>query len=135
MKPEGNLYQYSYLWFIVFPLAMPPAFSYVLVPLLIYTSLYLLHFRLQANPVLGTVDFFSLALVLNSLIAFPIFYDFTIYFRKKPMIPAHFMLRIIFPMFTPVTDRIIYIFLGEVSPHDKAKPCCPGSRIFCWTTF
>lgn len=86
------------------------AFSYVLVPLLIFTTVDLLHYRLQVNPTLGTMDYFFVALVLNALIAFAIFYGLAIYHKKKPTVHARYMICTVFPMITPVTDRIIFIY-------------------------
>jgi len=179
MKLERNLYQVSYVWFIVFFLVVIAAFwftyftkildqenyrmhthgvslivwclmlisqaflirikrhslhktigsfSYVLVPLLIYTTIDLLHYRLQANPTPGTMDFFFVALVLNALIAFVVFYGFAIYFRKKPVIHARYMVCTIFPMFTPATDRIIYIYFPswvKYLPTIEKNPIAP----------
>jgi len=104
------------------------AFSYVLVPLLIYTTVDLLHFRLQVNPVMGTMDFFFVALVLNALIAFAVFYGLAIYYRKNPLIHARYMVCTIFPMFTPVTDRIIYIYFPswvKYLPKIEQNPVAP----------
>jgi len=104
------------------------AFSYVLVPLLIYTTVDLLHFRLQVNPVMGTMDFFFVALVLNALIAFAVFYGLAIYYRKNPLIHARYMVCTIFPMFTPVTDRIIYIYFPswvKYLPTIEQNPVAP----------
>ncbi len=104
------------------------SFSYVLVPLLIYTTVDLLHFRLQVNPVMGTMDFFFVALVLNALIAFAVFYGLAIYHRKNPLIHARYMVCTIFPMFTPVTDRIIYIYFPswvKYLPTIEQNPVAP----------
>jgi len=104
------------------------SFSYVLVPLLIYTTVDLLHFRLQVNPVMGTMDFFFVALVLNALIAFAVFYGLAIYYRKNPLIHARYMVCTIFPMFTPVTDRIIYIYFPswvKYLPTIEQNPVAP----------
>ena len=57
--------------------------SYVLVPLLVFTTVDLLHFRLRDLPSLGTMDFFFVALVLNALIAFLIFYGLAIFSSEK----------------------------------------------------
>ena len=53
-------------------------FSYVLVPLLVFTTLDLLKYRLPAT--LGAMDFFSVALVVNALIAFVVFYVLAIFY-------------------------------------------------------
>ena len=91
--------------------------SYALVPVLMYTTMDLLHNRLHINPTLGTMDFFFVALVLNALVAFAIFYGLAIYHRKKPTIHARYMICTVFPMFTPVTDRIIGIYFPSIAPY------------------
>jgi hypothetical protein len=84
--------------------------SYGLVPWMTYSIIDLLHNRLHVNATLGTMDFFAVALVLNALAAFLIFYGLAIYNRKKPTIHARFMICTAFPLFTPITDRIIFIY-------------------------
>jgi len=92
-------------------------FSYVLVPILIYTTLDLLKFRLTGLPALGSMDYFFVALVLNALVAFGILYGLAIYFRNKPTIHARYMLCTALPMVTPITDRIIHIYLSFLVPY------------------
>ena len=84
--------------------------SYLLVPLMVFTTIDLLKYRLSELPSLSTMDFFFVALVLNALIAFVIFYGLAIYHRKNSGLHARYMLCTLFPMFTPVTDRIIHIY-------------------------
>lgn len=103
-------------------------FSYVLIPVLIYTTIDLLHNRLLVTPTLDTMDFFFEALVLNALLAFAIFYGLAIYHRKKPTIHARYMICTIFPMVTPVTDRIIGIYLPSIAhylPTIEQNPIAP----------
>ena len=90
-------------------------FSYALVPVLVFTTLDLLKYRLPAK--LGTMDFFSVALVVNALIAFMIFYGLAIFYRKKSSIHARYMISTAFPMFTPITDRIQYIYFPSTVPY------------------
>jgi hypothetical protein len=85
-------------------------FSYVLVPVMIFTTVDLLHNRLHINPTLGTMDYFFVALVLNALVAFLILYGLAIYHRKNPTVHARYMVCTALPMFTPITDRIIFIY-------------------------
>jgi len=103
-------------------------FSYVLVPVMIITTIDLLHYRLQVNSVLGTMDYFFVALVLNALIAFFIFYGLAIYYRMKPTIHARYMVCTAFPMFTPITDRIIFIYFPSMThylPTIEQNPIAP----------
>jgi hypothetical protein len=90
-------------------------FSYVLVPVMLFTTLDLLHYRL--SPSLGTMDYFFVALVVNALIAFVIFYGLAIVYRRTPALHARFMICTAFPMFTPITDRITFIYFPSVVPH------------------
>ena len=89
-------------------------FSYVLVPLMIFTTLDLVKYRYHELPTLGTMDFFSVALVVNALIAFAIFYALAIFYRRNPSIHARYMICTVFPMFTPITDRIIGIYFPSL---------------------
>ncbi|HTE32898.1 MAG TPA: hypothetical protein VK666_21095 [Chryseolinea sp.] len=92
-------------------------FSYLLVPLIVFTTVDLLKFRLIGVAPLTTNDYFSIALVLNALVAFVILYGLAIYFRKKPTIHARYMICTVFPLFTPVTDRIIHIHIPSLLPY------------------
>ncbi len=91
--------------------------SYVLVPVLIYTTVDLLKFRLTGLPALGVMDYFFVALVLNALVAFLILYGLAIFFRAKPTIHARYMLCTALPMVTPITDRIIHIYFSFLVPY------------------
>lgn len=101
--------------------------SYVLVPLIVLTTLDLFHFRLR-DAAMGPVDLAFVALVVNALIAFLILYGLAIYHRKTPAIHARYMICTVFPMFTPVTDRIINIhfpFLLKYLPTIGHVPAVP----------
>jgi hypothetical protein len=79
-------------------------FSYVVVPLLVFSTFDLLRYRVQGQP---TIDYALIALVVNALIAFVILYGLAIYHRKQRTVHARYMVCTIFPFFTPATDRII----------------------------
>ncbi len=89
-------------------------FSYLLVPLLLFSTIDLLKFRLPDKATLSNTDNFSIALVLNALAAFLILYGLAIYHRRKGTIHARYMLCTAFPMFTPITDRIIGIHFSSL---------------------
>lgn len=91
-------------------------FSYLLVPLFIFTTIDLLRYKLQAVQ-LGTMDYFFVALVINALIAFVIFYGLSIYHKKKVGLHARYMICTIFPMVTPATDRIIGVHFQSIYPY------------------
>jgi hypothetical protein len=46
--------------------------------------------------------------MFNSLLFFGVLYGLSIYNVKKPLIHARYMICTLFPMFTPLTDRLIY---------------------------
>lgn len=83
--------------------------SYFLVPLLLFSTIDLFKFRLQGIVTLRSVDHFGIALVLNALVVFVILYGLAIYHKRKGTIHARYMLCTAFPMFPPITDRIIGI--------------------------
>lgn len=92
-------------------------FSYVLVPLVLFTTLDLLHYQLHTLPQLGTMDYFFVALVVNALIAFIIFYGLAIFYRKRSGLHARYMVSTVFPFITPATDRIVGIHFPSLVPH------------------
>jgi hypothetical protein len=88
--------------------------SYVLVPALLAITVSFVHFRLGGGPgavpsgaVLPAGVLRSLALMLNSLVAFALFYGLAIWFRRERQVHGRYMLCTVFPLFTPVTDRLI----------------------------
>lgn len=91
-------------------------FSYVLVPFMMITTIDLLRYRTQGHA-LGTMDFFFVALVINALIAFAIFYGLAIYHRKKSTLHARYMICTVFPMITPASDRIIGFHFPSLYPY------------------
>ncbi|MFN8357649.1 MAG: hypothetical protein U0Y10_24535 [Spirosomataceae bacterium] len=106
--------------------------SYGLVPVMVLTTLDLLKYRAQQSKVLGTMDFFFIALVINALIAFLIFYGLAIYHKQKATVHARYMLCTAFPMFTPITDRIIGHYLPSLIPH---LPTIEGNPIVPFVGF
>ena len=110
-------------------------FSYLLVPFLLLSTIDLLKYRLHDKAALSNSDNFSIALVLNALVAFLILYGLAIYHRGKGTIHARYMLCTAFPMFTPITDRIIGIHFPSLLSYlptldgRPIAPClwlCPG---------
>ena len=82
-------------------------FSYVLVPVLVFTTFDLLRYRIKGQ---SAIDYSFMALVINALIVFVILYALAIYHRKRSALHARYMLCTVFPFFTPATDRIIAIY-------------------------
>ena len=81
-------------------------FSFILVPVVVLTTVNFLHFRLRGAPLEGGV-LQMMALVLNALVAFVLLYALAIVYRGAPAIHARLMICTVFPLFTPVTDRLI----------------------------
>jgi hypothetical protein len=92
------------------------AASYVIVPLMVVTTVNFVHFRLRGAPVLDAVALYFLALVVNALVAFLVLYGLAIYHRRRPAQHARFMVCSVFPLFTPVTDRLFGRYLPEIVP-------------------
>jgi len=82
--------------------------SYGLAPLIVISGIIIAQFSLQKMQVHNGSYYSSIALMFNSLIAFSVLYSLAIYHLKSPLLHARFMLSTLFPMFTPLTDRIIY---------------------------
>jgi hypothetical protein len=84
---------------------------------IVFTSLDLFHYQLSKVPRLRTIDYHSVALVVNALVAFVILYGLAIYYRKRSGLHARYMVSTVFPFVTPATDRIIHIYFPSVVPH------------------
>ena len=101
----------------------------MLVPLLIISTLRLIHFRLSpAKTFLPDIVLSNFALMLNATIIFALIYGLAIYYRKDALTHARFMLCTIFPLFTPITDRIIFgnfRWLVQYAPTIDRYPIVP----------
>lgn len=89
-------------------------FSYLLVPLVFYSIIDLLLFRMQGARALANFHLHFVALVVNSAVAFLLVYGLAIYFRKQVQLHARFMVATVFTILTPVTDRLTYRFAPEL---------------------
>ena len=92
-------------------------FSYLLVPIIAYSTVDLYKFRLRELTALSTQDYLFTASVLNALLTFLIFYGLAIYFRKSPAIHARYMVCTVFALFTAVIDRIIRFYFSFLLPY------------------
>jgi hypothetical protein len=102
--------------------------SYFLVPLLVFSTIDLLKYKLVGKATLNNSDNFFIALVLNALIVFVVLYGLAIYHKRKGTIHARYMLSTAFPLFTPITDRIIHIFFPswlKLAPTLDGRPIAP----------
>lgn len=83
-------------------------FSYLLVPLILISGFNTAHNLLKGVEMAPENYYSDIALMFNSLIVFAIIYGLAIYYKNKPMIHARYMVCTLFPIFTPLTDRLIY---------------------------
>jgi hypothetical protein len=90
--------------------------SYVIVPAVVIATVQFAHFRMQGVPALDPVSLYFLTLVLNALVAFSVLYGLAMYHRRKPALHARYMISTLFPLFTPVTDRLIGRYLPALVP-------------------
>jgi len=102
--------------------------SYILVPLLVLSTIDLLKYKLVGKEVLTNSNSLFIALVLNALVVFVVLYGLAIYNKDKGTIHARYMLSTAFPLFTPITDRIIHIFFPSLlryAPTLDGRPIAP----------
>ena len=92
-------------------------FSYILVPLIAYTTVDLYKFRLSELSTLTNRDYLFTASVLMALLTFLIFYGLAIYYKNSPAIHARYMICTVFAMFTAVIDRIIISYFSFLLPY------------------
>jgi hypothetical protein len=94
--------------------------SYVVAPAVVAITASFVHFRVAgAVPDLERLPAFVLyflALTLNSLVAFALFYGLAIAYRRDAQRHARWMICTVFPLFTPVTDRLIGAHLPALVP-------------------
>lgn len=83
-------------------------FSYILVPIILISGFHIGHTSIAGLNLSEGNYYSSIALIFNALIVFGVLYSLAIYHRKKPMVHARYMIGTIFPMITPLTDRLIY---------------------------
>jgi hypothetical protein len=105
--------------------------SYVLTPAVAITVSFV-HYRVAgALPSLERLPPFVpyfLALTLNSLVVFAAFYALAIYHRRDAGRHARWMISTVFPLFTPVTDRLIgahWPSLVALAPRIDGSPILP----------
>jgi hypothetical protein len=105
--------------------------SYVLAPAVVLLTGAFVHQRmapLAGFPELPAPALHSLALMLLSLVAFALFYGFAIAKRRDPQTHARWMVCTVFPMFTPVTDRLIAFNAPSLAawlPRIEGNPVLP----------
>lgn len=88
--------------------------SYLLVPVIVVVTLRFVHFTVQEAPELGDYGLFFLALVVLTLVTFVTLFALAMLYRKQPAVHARFMVSTLFPLFPPVTDRLIGRFMPSI---------------------
>jgi hypothetical protein len=106
--------------------------SYLLAAALVITTVTFVHYRIGPVPPdvtrLPAGVLYFLALTLNSIVAFAWLYALAIYHRHEALIHARYMVCTVFPLFTPVTDRLIGAYLPgivELVPRIDGAPVLP----------
>jgi hypothetical protein len=92
------------------------AFSYILVPGITIATIAFVHVRMPPAPLLDSLSLYSLALMVNAVVAFLLIYGLAVYHRRQPAVHARYMLCTIFPLFTPITDRLIGRHVPAIVP-------------------
>lgn len=91
-------------------------FSYVLVPAIVVVTVNFVHFRVRGARDLPPIALHFLALVLIALLVFVTLWALALYHRRDPGTHARYMIATIFPLFTPVTDRLIGRYAPSIIP-------------------
>jgi hypothetical protein len=108
--------------------------SYVLAPAVAVVTTLFVHYRVApglrgVSPLPPFVLHF-LALTLISIVAFALFYGLAIWFRRDAQVHARWMICTVFPLFTPVTDRLIGAYFRPVVglvPQIDGSPILPAA--------
>jgi hypothetical protein len=82
--------------------------SYVLAPLVVAATINLIHYRMKGGGPLPEIGLFQMALMVNAAVVFAIIYVLAMIYRRQPLLHARYMVCTVFPLFTPITDRLIY---------------------------
>jgi hypothetical protein len=82
--------------------------SYALVPFIVLATINLVHFRMKGAGTLSNMSLYMMALMLNAVVVFAALYALAMYHRHRPALHARYMVCTVFPLFTPVTDRLIF---------------------------
>jgi hypothetical protein len=88
--------------------------SYLLVPTIVAVTLRFVHYTIRNVPDLGEYGLFFLALVVWTLVTFVTLFGLAMVYRARPAMHARFMVSTLFPLFPPVTDRLIARFQPSV---------------------
>jgi len=110
--------------------------GYLLGPAVVVVSALFVHFRLGGGQPLGNavqlpaMALHFLALTLLSLVLFAVFFSLAMIYRHKPQVHGRWMLCTVFPLLTPVTDRLIgghFRSLIAYVPRIEGNPILPAA--------
>lgn len=88
--------------------------SYLIVPFILFTGAHLAHITVSGMEKGTSLYYYWIALMFISLVVFAVLYGLAIWYRKNSLTHARFMVCTIFPLFTPITDRLIYKYFPEL---------------------
>jgi len=101
--------------------------SYALVPFIVLSTVNLVHFRMKpAAGQMSNVTMYFMALMLNAVVVFVVLYALAMVNRRRPAIHARYMVCTAFPLFTPVTDRLIFNYFPSLV---SAVPVLDGNPL------
>jgi hypothetical protein len=102
--------------------------SFVVFPILILSTFLLIHFSLGSSGNINSRILYAMSLMVNATLVLIAIFGLGMYFRKDRLTHARYMICTIFPMFTPITDRIIYNYirpLVSLAPKIEGMPIVP----------
>jgi len=106
------------------------AASYVLAPLVVAATINLIHYRMKGGGTLPDIGLFQMALMVNGAVAFLVLYVLAMLSRRDPLMHGRYMVCTVFPLFTPVTDRLIYAHWPSLTSLVPAMSGVPLVQIF-----
>jgi len=111
--------------------------SYVLAPAVVVFTIMFVHQTLSRSlagaETIPPRSLLNLALMLNATVLFGVLYGLAMYFRRDSQRHARYMVCTLFPLFTPVTDRLIAFHfrpLRNLMPQIDGGPVVPFAGFF-----
>lgn len=110
--------------------------SYVLVPVIIFSTLSLSHFRVQESGTDLRPDLlYFLYIQLALLVVFVLAYSLAIYHRASPHIHARYMVCTALALIDPIVARLLYNHLGITPPLMQVMTYVLVDAIFLYLIF
>jgi hypothetical protein len=108
--------------------------AYVIGPAVVVITGMFVHYRLAEQlagvPRLPAMALHFMALTLLALVVFAVFFGLAIYHRRDSQLHARWMICTVFPLFTPITDRLIgghFRSLIAYVPRIEGNPILPAA--------